>query len=267
MTMTGHWILLTAHLNPFFFRASALYLLVFIGILMLLPTAIALQDSPSGNSDVNNPSIGIELDTPRENQAFSVDVVPPHIWVAGQVNTTVPIQSIIVSSSAGTVDCGSSSSFGCTVPVLKGSDTITVTVSDVNGNVAGATREISVRSGGPVQPIRITIAGKITDPDGQPVAGAIIRLASESWPASTESESDGSYRISNAYGNNQTIVIEKDGYIPVSTTIVFNQNVNSADFTLEPAMKPSPGFEGFFCILAILISVVLLSAYTNMKRS
>jgi len=110
----------------------------------------------------------------------------------------------------------------------------------------------------PSPPLRITISGKITTPDGQPVSGAIIRSESESWPASAESGPDGLYRINNARGYRQNLSVEKDGYIPVSSTIVFAQNVNTADFTLEPATKPSPGFAGFICILAILITSTLL---------
>jgi len=249
---------LTAHPDPFFFRIRAIHLIVFVGILILLPAGAALPDSPAGDSRATLPVIGIELETPRDNQVFSVDVVPPQIWVAGQVKTATPIESIMVTSGAGYVDCGKNSSFGCTVPVLKGSDTITVTVQDISGNTAEVIREISVRSGGPVQPVRITVAGTIRTSDDQPLAGATIRSVSESWPASTVSGPDGSYRISNAYGYNQTLMIEKDGYLTVSRTIVFTQNLNTADFTLAPVTKPSPGFAGGLCLCAIFVTGIVI---------
>lgn len=110
----------------------------------------------------------------------------------------------------------------------------------------------------PSPPLRITISGKITTFGGQPVSGAIIRSESVSWPASAESGPDGSYRINDARGYRQNLTVEKEGYIPVSTIIVFNRNVNTADFTLEPATKHSPGFAGFISILATLIAAILL---------
>jgi hypothetical protein len=194
----------------------------------------------------------------RKMEFFLNDVVPPHVWVAGEVKSPEPLRSIIISSSEGSTDCGNQSSFGCNVPAANDLNRITVTATDLAGNHVSRTRDFTIHSGGPTQAPRITISGKITNPDGLPIAGATVRLKSETLPVTVESESDGSYRINNAHGFNQKISVGKNGYTNITKEMNFKQNVNTVDFILEPTTKPAPGFSGVLCLAAILGSLLII---------
>jgi len=114
----------------------------------------------------------------------------------------------------------------------------------------------------PTPPLRITISGKITTPDGHPIDGATVQteffMTYDTKTVTVKSEADGSYRINNAHGFNQKISVEKNGYINVTKEMRFNKNVNTVDFTLEPATQPASGFTAVLCLVAILGSVLII---------
>lgn len=213
---------------------------------------------PAGDS-----TLIIEIITPQENEFFLSDVVPHHIWVTGQVKSPVLLQSIIVSSSEGSTNCGNESSFSCHVVVAKGLDRIVVTVTDIVGNQVFRTRNIRVETGMPGLPPRITISGMIRTLDGHPIEGATIRTefsrVYDTKSVIVESEADGSYRINDAHGFNQKISVEKNGYVNVTREMTFKQNVNTVDFILEPTTKPAPGFTGILCLGAVLGTLLIIS--------
>ncbi len=169
-----------------------------------------------------------------------------------------PLRSIIISSNEGSADCGNQSSFGCNIPVANGLNRIIVTATDLAGNRVSRTRDFTIYSGGPTQAPRITISGNITTTDGHPIAGTTVQLESETLPVTVESETDGSYRINNAYGYHQKIHVEKNGYTNVTKEITFNQNLNTLDFTLEPTTQPASGFTAVLCLIAIIGSVLVV---------
>jgi hypothetical protein len=74
-----------------------------------------------------------------------------------------------------------------------------------------------------------------------------------------QSEADGSYRINNAHGFSQKISVEKNGYANVTKEMTFNQNLNTADFILEPTTKPAPGFTTVICLGAIIGTLLIIS--------
>jgi len=227
-------------------------------------TADALFNLKPGES-----TLIIDIITPQENEFFLSDVVPHHIRVTGEVKSPVPLQSIIVSSSEGSTNCGNQSSFCCDVVVPKGLDRIVVSVTDRDGNRVFRTRNIKVETGIPDLPPRITISGKITTPDGRPVEGATVRTEFsrpyDTKSVAVQSEADGSYRINNAYGYNQKISVKKEGYVNVTKEMVFNENLNTADFTLEPITKPVSGFTVILCLGAIT-GIVLMTIYRSLSR-
>lgn len=114
----------------------------------------------------------------------------------------------------------------------------------------------------PSPPLRITISGKITTPDGLPVDGATVRteffVTSDTQSVTVKSEADGSYRINNALGYNQKMSVEKEGYTPITRDMTFNKNLNTLDFTLQPTTQPSPGFTGLLCIAALFGSLLIV---------
>ena len=114
----------------------------------------------------------------------------------------------------------------------------------------------------PSPPLRITISGKITTPDGTPVEGATIRteffMTYDTRSVAVESEADGSYRINDAHGFNQKISVGKNGYVYVTKEMTFKQNVNTVDFILEPTTKPALGFTSVLCLVAIVGTLLII---------
>lgn len=262
--MMERLIHLTApHDFNFFSRAIKYTLPVLIVLMMITPginaqSGVVTPSVPAGDS-----TLIIDIITPQENEFFLSDVVPHRIWVTGTVKSPVPLQSIMVSSSEGSTNCGNQSSFSCDVVVAKGLDRIVVTVTDIAGDQVFRTRNIRVETGMPDLPPRITISGKIATPDGRPVEGATVRTefprTYDTKTVIVESDADGSYRINDAHGFNQKISVEKNGYVNVTREVSFKQNVNTVDFILEPTTKPAPGFTGFLCLGAILGTLLIIS--------
>jgi len=238
-------------------------LLVLITLLLIIPGTCAQSEGVTSTVPANDSTLIINIITPPENEFILSDVVPHHIWVAGEVNSPVPLQSIIVSSSEGSTSCGNRSPFGCDIIVAKGSERIAVTVTNIDGNRVFRTRSINVETGMPDLPLRITISGKITTPDGRPIEGATVRTEFprpyDTKTVTVQSEADGTYRINNAHGFRQKISVEKNGYANITKEMTFTQNVNTADFILEPTTKPAFGFTIIICLVAVLGTLLIIS--------
>jgi hypothetical protein len=262
--MMERLIHLTAPHNFLFFSRAVKYTLpVLIAVMMIIPVINAQSGVVTPAVPAGDSTLIIDITTPQENEFFLSDVVPHHIWMTGEVKSPVPLQSIIVSSSEGSTNCGNQSSFSCDVVVAKGLDRIVVTVTDIAGNHGFRTRNIRVETGMPDLPPRITISGMITTPDGRPVEGATVRTefprTYDTKTVIVESDADGSYRINDAHGFNQKISVEKNGYVNVTREMSFKQNLNTVDFILEPTTKPAPGFTGVLCLGAILGTLLIIS--------
>jgi hypothetical protein len=236
---------------------------VLIGLLMIIPGTCAQSEGVTSTVPANDSTLIINIITPQENEFILSDVVPHHIWVAGEVKSPVPLQSIIVSSSQESTNCGNQSSFGCDIPVAKGAEKIIVTATDIAGKRVFRTRTINVETGMPDLPPRITISGKITTPDGRPIEGATVQTEFprpyDTKTVTVQSEADGTYRINNAHGFHQKISVEKNGYANITKEMTFTQNVNTADFILEPTTKPASGFTVIICLVAVLGTLLIIS--------
>jgi hypothetical protein len=72
--------------------------------------------------------------------------------------------------------------------------------------------------------------------------------------AATVTDSDGRYLAENAVGYEQTVLVEKDGYLPFRREVVFANTTNRLDLTLEPQSRPVPGFGAVAIVgLAVLL--------------
>jgi len=252
MTMMERLIRLTVPPNLSFFSSTMKLLVpVLIGICMIIPGISALPDVGISVTPADDSILVVNIKSPQENQIFLNDVVPPHIWVSGDVKSPVALQSIKITSGEGSTDCGNESPFGCNVPATTGQNRIIITFMDSAGNQVSIPREFTIKSGGLTLPARITISGRITDPEGRPVEGVVIRLISGTQPVTAESNTDGSYRINNAYGYHQKIRVEKKGYANITKEMDFNENLNTVDFTLEQTTKPVSGFTAILTTLVI----------------
>ncbi|MFA6332163.1 MAG: carboxypeptidase-like regulatory domain-containing protein [Methanoregula sp.] len=233
-------------------------ILVLVGISLIIPGVYAEPDVGTSIAPAGDPAISLDIKAPQENKIFLNLGQPPHITVIGYVRNSQSLQSVIVSSSEGSTDCGNTSFISCTIPVTKGLNRITITATDPNGSHVSTTRNFSVQYGVPGLPTRITISGKITTPDGHPIEGAMVRTHyTES--AIAESEADGSYRINNARGFRQIMSVEKEGYTNVTKEMVFNKNLNTVDFILEPTTKSVSGFTAILCLVGILGTLLIIS--------
>jgi len=153
------------------------------------------------------------------------------------------------------------------VPVIhaeqNSNDMMIMNSSLAGTQVAGVMPSVTNEALMPSPPLRITISGKITTPDGHPVEGATVRTeffwTYDTKSVTVQSEADGSYRINNAHGFNQKIRVEKNGDANVTKEMTFTQNVNTADFILEPTTKPAPGFTIIICLVAVLGTLLIIS--------
>jgi copper chaperone CopZ len=229
---------------------------------MIIPGMNAVPDTIVSVTPASNSPPVLDIYSPQENEVIMNDIVPPHVWISGEVKNLSRIRSITITSSEGSTDCSNDSSFGCNVKVRTGPNRIIITVTDSTGNQVSGTRDFTVISGGITQPPRITISGRITSADGLPIEGAVIRLESDTAPVTTESGTDGAYRISNAYGYSQKMCVEKTGYANVTREMTFDRNLNTLDFTMVPATRPAYSFSAVLC-LVVLMGIVLTIVYRN----
>lgn len=262
--MMEHLIHLTVpHNFLFIFRVMKFALPALIGLLMIIPAIHAEPDMMTSEIPAGDSAIILDIKAPQEKQVFLNLAEPPHVTVIGYVRNMESLRSVIVSSQEGSTDCGNASFISCTIPVTKGLNQITITVMDSFGKRVSATRNFSIEYGVPDLPLRITISGKITTPDGRPVEGATVRTefprAYDTKTVAVQSEADGTYRINNAHGFRQKISVEKAGYANVTKEMTFTQNVNTADFILEPTTKPASGFTVVLCIVSMLESILIIS--------
>jgi len=214
-------------------------------------------------------SLYISITTPVEGDDVWLDVVPPEVSVVGEASSLSGVRSITIRSSLEEVSCGSETEFACTVPVSAGDNTITVIAEDNYGNIFEKTVNVTVHIGLPPPP-SITITGRITDTDGNPVQGAMVTFESEiaidydnnPLAATNVSGDDGSYLIEDAVGYSQNIEIQKDGYNPYQAVIVFENLSNRLDIELEPEpqKQQSPGFDLLLIACGLGFVFVFLSA-------
>jgi hypothetical protein len=264
MTMMEHLIHLTVpHNFLFFFHIKKFALPVMIGLLMIIPAIHAEPDLVTSTIPTGDSAINLDIKAPQEKKVYLNLPEPPHVTVIGYVINMEALQSVIISSNEGSTDCGNTSFISCTIPVTKGLNQITITAMDSFGKRISMTRNFSIEYGVPDLPPRITISGKITTPDGRPIEGATVRTefprAYDTKTVTVQSETDGSYWINNAHGFSQKISVEKNGYTNVTKEMTFKQNVNTADFVLDPTTKPASGFTNVLCLVALLGTLLIIS--------
>ncbi|AGB02608.1 hypothetical protein Metfor_1578 [Methanoregula formicica SMSP] len=262
--MTEHLIHLTVpHNFLFIFRIMKFALPVLIGILMIIPAIHAEPDMNTSTIPSGDSVIILDIKAPQEKKVFLNLPEPPRVTVIGYVRNMESLQSVIVSSNEGSTDCGNTSFISCTIPVTKGLNQITITAMDSVGRRVSTTRNFSIEYGVPDLPPRITISGKITTPDGRPVAGATVRTEFprpyDTKTVTVQSDADGTYRINNAHGFRQKISVEKNGYTNITKEMTFTQNVNTADFILEPTTKSASGLTIVMCFVAIFGVILIFS--------
>ena len=110
----------------------------------------------------------------------------------------------------------------------------------------------------------ITVSGKVTDPEGNPIHNASVRFESvfdlddEILSVTNTTERDGRYLIENALGYRQTIIVQKEGYLPLQREIVFGNLTNELDLELEPSGQEVPGFGLQTGIIGVLGALLIL---------
>jgi hypothetical protein len=236
-----------------------------LGILILIPALTGGLPGTGGDpgSITHNGGIVLNISTPADGEIFWIDVVPPHIMVIGSVNVSREIQSIQVKSDGSVTDCGNLTEFSCGIPVPSGNSTIAVMVVDVSGNSSSETRNISVHIGLP-PPATISLSGKISDQQGLPLANVSVSsesdltLDNKPFEVHTQTGSDGTYLIKGALGYRQKISVDKEGYVPLTQEIVFENEMNERNFELGPRSNFAPGFGIPLCLTALLSGIVVL---------
>ena len=211
-----------------------------------------IDESPASVED----PITINITSPGEGADCWIDVVPPHIIVAGEVHAPLGVRSVNILSGAEEIWCGNGATFSCSVPVFPGENTITVTATDNRRHRAEKTVNLTVRSG--IPPPLIAVSGRVTDAGGSPVPGALVRfesvfdLGGEPIAAMAVTGEDGRYLVEDTLGYRQTVTVGKEGYSPLREEVVFENLTNTLDLELEPASRPVPGFGPAVGVLGLL---------------
>lgn len=206
--------------------------------------------------------ITINITSPVEGAEVWIDVVPPHLTVVGEVHDPAGLHNVVVRSGTGEVSCGNRPEFACSVPVLAGENTITVTATDNYGRRAEKTVNVTVRIGIPPPPL-IAVSGRVMDSSGNPVPGALVRFESvltlddEPLAGTNVTGEDGRYLV-NTPGYRQTVTVEKEGYVPFRQEITFENPTSTLDLELEPLDRTVPGFGPVAGILSLVGALLLL---------
>lgn len=216
----------------------------------------------SGSGPDNPGNLSLTITYLNDGDVLWIDVVPPHAAVVGRAESPGGIKSIFVSSDNGEVSCGNESEFACSVPVSRGENTITVTAEDNSGRIVEEVLNVTVNIGLPPPP-SITIRGRVIDTNGDPVPGAEVLFESdfalnedkEPLTVTNISGADGTYLIEDQIGYGQNIVVQKGGYLTYRAGVVFEEQNNRLDFSLEPQEKESPGFglPAVLCALGLIL--------------
>ncbi|MCK9306105.1 MAG: carboxypeptidase-like regulatory domain-containing protein [Methanoculleus sp.] len=224
--------------------------------------AVCSGFSPENTTPVDWP-INLTIISPNEGDEVWIDVVPPHVVVIGEADAPSGIENVVVRSEIGGVSCGNGTKFACSVPVSAGENRITIIATDSLRNQVEKSLNVTVHIGIPPPPA-ITVSGRVTDPEGNPIPNASVRfemrfaLDDEIFSVTNTTGSDGRYLIENAIGYDQTIIVQKEGYQPLRRKIVFGNLTNELDLELEPSGQEVPGFGLQTGIIGVLGALLIL---------
>lgn len=222
------------------------------------PILTVIDESPKPVED----PIAIEITSLHEGGVAWIDVVPPHVAVVGEVHAPAGVRSVVVRSGAGEVSCGNGTEFACSVPVLTGENTITVTAWDNYGRRAEKSVNLTIRIGIPPPP-SIAVSGRVTDAGGNPVPGALVRFESvftlddKPIAATNVTGEDGRYLV-DTLGYWQTVTVEKEGYSTLREEFIFESLTNTLNLELESSSRTVPGFGPALGVLSLVGALLLL---------
>ena len=84
-----------------------------------------------------------------------------------------------------------------------------------------------------------------------------LTLDNKPFEVHTQTGSDGTYLIKGALGSRQKISVDKEGYVPLTQGIVFENETNERNFDLKPRSKFAPGFGVSLCLIAVFSSILV----------
>lgn len=212
-----------------------------------------------------NGSVKLTIMQPLGEDEAWIDIAPPNAVVLGEVSAPAGIRNITIRNGADEVICGNEPTIACDIPVSEGENTIIVTVTDNLGNQAVKALNLTVHLSipPPTQLMAVTVSGRVTDLRGTPVPGALVKFESEPFEGfppynvTNITAADGSYIIKKARGLHQTISVEKEGYLPTRTIVIFERTRDELDLELVPSLPSVPGFDMPVCFAAFLGAIFL----------
>jgi hypothetical protein len=219
-------------------------------------------------------SVKLTITQPLDGDEGWIDIAPPEAAVLGEVSAPAGIRNITIRNGADEVICENWPKIVCYIPVSEGENIIIVTATDNLGNQAVKALNLTIHLSipPPTQLMAVTVSGRVTDLRGNPVPGALVKFESEpfggypSYNVTSVTAADGSYMIRKARGLHQTISVEKDGYFPTRTIVIFERTRDELDLELIPSIPSIPGFDIPISIVAV-IGAVFLGLFRRNDRS
>jgi hypothetical protein len=217
------------------FRKCCLYLTVILLICFLVMPVI-------GEGTVTKSgTIFFNITSPQEDDVFYYDVVPAYLSVRGTVSGSEDIRNVTVTYGNESVECGKKHEgyfdISCDFLINPSIKKITIIVMDSRGLETSETRNFTSYMG-PPPPETIYVYGKVVDPDGKPISGALLTFQTEIegyglFSVNTTTDSSGKFSMKKTFGYHQKITVEKSGYITIVQEKIFKPYDNDSNFTLH----------------------------------
>ena len=83
----------------------------------------------------------------------------------------------------------------------------------------------------------IELKGRVTEPSGEPIAGALVFLGSNRWnnnKQETKTDAAGNYRLGNVAAGNTVVTVSADGWAPELRVVPTNREMEPVNFKLQP---------------------------------
>ncbi|WP_209691557.1 carboxypeptidase-like regulatory domain-containing protein [Methanomicrobium sp. W14] len=226
------------------------------------------QAAPSfENGDNSIQPISITITSPENGSKIYSDVVPHRLRVLANISSEYGIAKITLESDYETKETIPSENIADEICFNgSGEKSVVVRVWDDKGNSAYEKTEFTIITGPPPPPV-VSVYGRVTGTDGEPVEGCIVSVNSTVFSSkgvytgsANTTDSDGRYIVENVPGRKVKISAEKEGFKDYSVPESFEETVSEFNITMEPEKKESAG-SGFAAVIFGILAALCIMTF------